>query len=115
MPILAPPKNPRISRQREGPEPDRGEDELHQGLAVAAGLRRFPLRRSVSRREERRASWHRLQSLDEDDHSVRRSHQDLAVQHDQSRPIARFLSLGFGLLQQFNLGCLSQDRVLIHY
>jgi hypothetical protein len=40
-------ENSRISRQRQGPEPDGGQDELHQGVAVLAGLRGLAFCRQV--------------------------------------------------------------------
>ena len=43
----AAPEDPGVPREREGPEPGGGEDELHPGLAEPPRVRRQPLRCQV--------------------------------------------------------------------
>lgn len=77
------PAHTRRARQPQGFDVDGGQDELHQSVAVVAGIRFVVVRGQVYGSQERRVAGHRVQPIDAHGHHDRRSHKDMEIQHDE--------------------------------
>jgi hypothetical protein len=76
-------QDPGGPRERQGPVAGRGQDELHQSVAVAARLRDNAVRDQVHGEQEGGAAGGGAQPHHEDGPDDRRPPEDVAVQHDE--------------------------------
>lgn len=89
------PADTRSARQPQGAHADRGQDELHQSVAVAAGIRHLAVRRQVHGPQEGRAVGHSVQQVDAHGHHHRRSHKDMEIQHNEGAGKGAFIFFFF--------------------